>query len=272
MMSFSGFETEVGAFRQTDRAVLIDVYWLEQTEADVPTENSWLSARERLCLSGMRFAKRRVDWRLGRWTAKRALAALLNLPSDLPALANIEIRAAASGAPEVVLLNQTSPLTISISHRAGTAMCAVALSEVNIGCDLEMIEPRTDAFVTDYFTTNEQALVERAAAEERPLLITLLWSAKESALKALRLGLRLDTNCLDVSFEDALTQQDQEGWQGPFPGPLLTADLEAWRALRVRYTGGQVFSGWWRYAGDLVRTVVSVPPPLPPVRLPSLSA
>ena len=29
----------------------MDVYWLEQTEADVPAENQWLSAREMLRLA-----------------------------------------------------------------------------------------------------------------------------------------------------------------------------------------------------------------------------
>ena len=56
-------------------------HWLEQTEADLPAANDWLSAGERLRLDGMRFAKRHADWRLGRWTAKRALAAYLNLPT-----------------------------------------------------------------------------------------------------------------------------------------------------------------------------------------------
>jgi hypothetical protein len=36
----------------------------------VPAENDWLSAIEGVCLNSMRFAKRRNDWRLGRWTAK----------------------------------------------------------------------------------------------------------------------------------------------------------------------------------------------------------
>ena len=78
----------------------MDVCWLEQTEADVPAENDWLNASEAARLNAMRFAKRRADWRLGRWTAKRALAVCLNLPFDRRALAGIEIRSAPSGAPE----------------------------------------------------------------------------------------------------------------------------------------------------------------------------
>lgn len=182
----------------------MNVYWLEQTDADVPAENQWLSAGEILFLGRLRFAKRRNDWRLGRWTAKHALAPCLNLPCDPRALANIEIRAATSGAPEAFLFNQTAPVTISLSHRAGTAMCAVALSGPGIGCDLEIIEPRSHAFIADYLTAGEQALVSRTPVEERPLLVNLLWSAKESALKALRVGLRLDTTSVDVSLVDEL--------------------------------------------------------------------
>ena len=52
----------------------MELYWLEQTYADVPAENDWLSANEAVRLNTMRFARRRSDWRLGRWTAKNALA------------------------------------------------------------------------------------------------------------------------------------------------------------------------------------------------------
>jgi hypothetical protein len=56
----------------------VDLYWLEQSEADVPAHNDWLSVRERAFLDTIRFAKRRGDWRLGRWAAKRALAVCTN--------------------------------------------------------------------------------------------------------------------------------------------------------------------------------------------------
>jgi len=241
---------------------LMNVYWLEQTEADVPANNDWLSAREAVCLNAMRFAKRRADWRLGRWTAKCALSVILDMPA-YPLFRKIEIRAAPSGAPEVLVDSQPAAVTISLSHRAGIAACAVAISSVKMGCDLEMIEPRSDAFVADYFTLEEQALFAHASAPERDRLLALLWSGKESALKALREGLRLDTRSVIVipcaaSFE-----------------------LNGWSELRVRYTGGrdaggrysgdrhsgdQVFHGWWQHADGIVRTVVGAPPPHSPLR------
>jgi len=237
----------------------MNVYWLEQTEADVPADNDWLSANEAICLSTMRFAKRRADWRLGRWTAKRALSVTLEVPARPHLLRKIEILAAPSGAPDVFFDNQPAAATISLSHRAGVAACAVAMSDVEMGCDLETVEPRSDAFVADYFTLEEQALIARAPASDRSQLLALLWSGKESALKVLREGLRLDTRSVIVI-------------------PCATSfDLNGWSQLRVRYTGGraggdlhpgnQVFHGWWQPADNFVRTVVAAPPPDSPIRL-----
>ncbi len=235
----------------------MDVYWLEQRDADVPTQDQWLSSGEILALSRLRFARRRDDWRLGRWTAKRALAACFDLQRDLLSLAKIEIRAAASGAPAAFVFNQAAPVNISISHRAGSAMCAVALSGFDVGCDLEMIERRSNAFVADYFTAREQTLVERTLVEQRPLLVTLLWSAKESALKALRVGLRLSTNCLDVDLVGGLPLHTEPFRPDFAVVPVCHVNTDGWRPLHVRYSGDRLFYGWWRHTGHMVRTVVS---------------
>jgi len=252
------------------RQKLHDVYWLEQTEADMPAENDWLSATEAIRLTGMHVAKRRTDWRLGRWTAKRALAIYLNLPGHPQALSSIEVRPAPSGAPEVFFANQPAAVTISLSHRAGTAICAVAPCGVALGCDLELIEPRSDGFIADYFTAEEQALVARAPAADRSRLLALLWSAKESTLKALRRGLRLDTRYVIVSPVDGLQGQgedEEERLENPVPafGPSCSSD--SWRPLRARCTDGQIFHGWWQRTGNLVRTLVATPPPASPILL-----
>jgi 4'-phosphopantetheinyl transferase len=229
---------------------MAEVHWLEQAIEDVPARDDWLSASEALCLEGMHVAKRRVDWRLGRWTAKRAVAACLNLASHAPALADIEIRPAPSGAPEVFLSRQPAKVAISISHSAGVAVCAVAPPSVALGCDLETTEPRSDAFVADYFTVEEQVLVARSSAGDRPRLLALLWSGKESALKALREGLRLDTRYVSVC-----------------PMPSRPGQLGDWHPLKVHLANGQVLHGWWRHAGAQVRTLVSDPATAQPILL-----
>ena len=227
----------------------MDVYWLEQTEADVPKEDNWLSAGEVRCLSGMRFVKRRTDWRLGRWTAKQALAACAHIPDRPSALAEIEVRTAPSGVPEVFVANQPAAFCLSLSHRAGLAACALARTPVDLGCDLETIEPHGQAFVTDYFTAEEQALIAQASASDQPRLVALLWSAKESALKALHTGLRLDTRSVVVHPGGTSFQGD------------------GWHSLQVRCADARAFHGWWRYADGFLRTVVANPPPSPPTLL-----
>ena len=50
-------------------------------------------------------------------------------------------------------------VTISISHRDGIAICAVTAGNVMLGCDLELVETRSTAFIADYFTKTEQELI-----------------------------------------------------------------------------------------------------------------
>jgi 4'-phosphopantetheinyl transferase len=214
----------------------MEICWLEQSESDLPVppaesgEIDWLSASERLRLTALRFPKRRADWLLGRWTAKLALVRTLKLSSTLQGLDDVEVRAAADGAPEVFLAGQPAPVAISLSHRAGLAVCALAPVDTALGCDLELVEPRSNAFVADYLSPEERYLVE---LQEKPSarwrLVNLIWSAKESALKALRAGLRLDTRSVVVS---------------PGNGPGL------WHPLHVRHDSGRVFTGWWQTHGD----------------------
>jgi 4'-phosphopantetheinyl transferase len=234
---------------------MINVYWLEQTSADVPVDHNWLSAGEILRLNGMQFRKRRTDWQLGRWTAKNAVASHLWRFGPERSLAEIEILSAPSGAPGILCANQPMEMMISLSHRDNVAVCALSSSVTSLGCDLETIEPHSDGFIRDYFTVEERrSIVDTGAPAD--LLSSLFWSAKESALKALRIGLRIDTRSVVVDLK-------QE-----------TFAADSWHALRVRLKGGKVFSGWWKQDGTLVRTVVADAAFSPPITLhiPSESA
>jgi 4'-phosphopantetheinyl transferase len=226
----------------------MNVYWLEQGEDDVPPGNDWLSASETARQHALRSAKRLADWTLGRWTAKRALAAYLNLPAQPLVLAKVEIRPTASGAPEALVDARPADVTISLSHRDGRAICAVAEFGVELGCDLEVVEPRSDAFLSDYFAAEEQVLVARGPAADQTRLVTLLWSTKESALKALHTGLRLDTRGVIVSPESSF-------------------DVNGWSPVQARYSGGRIFHGWWRQTDSIIRTLVANSPPAVPIPL-----
>lgn len=226
------------------------VYWLEQTEADMPQVESWLSPNEAALLRAMRFPKRRADWLLGRWTAKNAFAICFGCFAGPRALQEIEVRAAPSGAPEIFFRNEPSAATISLSHRAGVGVCTVAPSQVLLGCDVEIIEPHSDAFAADYFTAEEQASIAKATRVDRLRLLSLFWSGKESAMKALREGLRLDTRSMIVSLPAR---------SSPTPN--------GWNPLQVRDPKGDILHGWWCQSGNLLRTVLGSPPPDAPILL-----
>ena len=106
--------------------------------------------------------------------------------------------------------------------------------------------------MADYFTPDEQALVARTPAADQSRLLALLWSAKESALKALRCGLRLDTRRVIVSLID----------------PLESASNQvSWRRLQVSFENVQFFQGWWRESDHLLRTLVADTSSEPPIVL-----
>jgi len=229
----------------------MDIYWLEQNGSDVPPGDEWLNAGERARLDRLPVPKRRADWHLGRWTAKCAVSAYFNLPRDLEALAGIELRPAPSGRPEAFLHGRAAPVKLSLSHSGGRGMCAIVPDSAEVGCDLETVEPRSPAFLADYFTDEERELAARTPAGLRDSLLTLLWSAKESALKALGCGLRADTRSVNAA-----------------PAGFLDSPGEEWRCLSVAHLSGRTFCGWWRESGGLVRTVVAAPAPLRMIALP----
>jgi len=216
----------------------MQVHLIEQREEDVPESNDWLGERERDHFRTLTFLKRRADWRLGRWAAKCAIASLQSIPLHLDLLATIEICPLASGAPQVLLHNLPADVSISLSHRSGIAICALTANSVRLGCDLELIEPHSAAFVADYFSGEEQELMEKVASADRWRAVALLWSAKESALKVLQEGLRRDTRSVVVKA-----------------GNLSFA--ESWSSLEVHSIEGDVFHGWWRQVDGMVQTVVA---------------
>lgn len=139
------------------------------------------------------------------------------------------ILAADDGAPEVFRDDVVQPVSISISHRAGRALAVAATHPLVVGCDLELVESRSEPFVDDYFVETEREFVRMVPpGEERDVRANLVWSAKEAALKVLRTGLRRDTRSVVAAIE------------GGGPGG-------EWNRLTVVDTLSQeTIPGWWR--------------------------
>jgi 4'-phosphopantetheinyl transferase len=98
-----------------------------------------------------------------------------------------------------------------------------------------LVEPRSEAFIRDYFTPAEQAWLQEF--DESPdVIANLIWSAKESALKVLKTGLRRDTRTVQVT---------------------LGGNGDGWLPLKVVVDGRRTFPGWWRRFGVFVLSVVA---------------
>ncbi len=212
------------------------IRWLARGEHDLPGRDDWLTVGESARAAGMTMTKRRTEYLLRRWVGKHAVAAVVGLPDDLGSLARIELANLPSGAPVASIDGEAVGLDVSLSDRAGWAVCVVGEASGRLGCDLELVERRSPEFVADFLTTAEQEYVAAQPAADHDLAAASIWSAKESALKVLRTGLRRDTRSVEVVLGG-------------------TAATSGWAELAVRPVEAPVVPGWWLRAGSFVVTV-----------------
>ncbi len=226
------------------------VYWLEQSENDLPVDNDWLSANELELPSPFSVREKTHGLAPRSLDGEAGDCRLLELAK--PSLASSPESRSAPLPPaprrqwfQIWRLRSASHSAIVEALRSVPSRPLGSPWVVTWNSSSH----RADAFVADYFTPQEQSLVARAVAAERPALVTLLWSAKESALKALHEGLRLDTRSVTVDTS------------------LGAPDLSGWSPLRVRHVAGSTFYGWWRATGCRVHTIVASPMPASPICL-----
>ena len=222
--------------------------WLARGEDRLPPDLRWLTEAEARYAEGLRFTKRRTEHLLRRLTAKQAVATVLGLPTGPETLARIEVRNYPTGAPYVLVEADPCGLTVSMTDRAGWAICLVTRDRAEIGCDLELVEPRSPGFVADFLTPMEQDHVAAMPDDDaRAVAANLLWSAKESALKVLQTGLRRDTRSVEVTIH--------------------SGQVAGWTALSIRTAEGVTLPGWWRRSGSFLFTVAADRPMEPPAQL-----
>jgi 4'-phosphopantetheinyl transferase len=241
------------------------IEWLIQSTAGHPAlargiaPAGLLSEQEQQRLIELKTVKRRSDWLLGRWTAKHLIQSYIERQTGVqPLLHSLTVTNDPDGAPRIVgdwrleigncdleLKSKIQNLKLSISHCDGHAFCALSdTCGTQIGVDIERIEPRAEAFAEDYFTAHELDQLRAAPPESRDTLVTAIWSAKESALKALRLGLTVDTR--KVSCTVAPMPQAGVAWAalGVQAAPALLGERDC------------IFQGCWRQFGQYVLTMV----------------
>jgi 4'-phosphopantetheinyl transferase len=216
-----------------------------------------LHPSEQAQLDAFRVVKRRRDWLLGRWTAKHLIQQYLFATTathhSLPA---ILILPASDGAPYASLLTTpvsepASRLSLSISHSADRSFCALTDEPgATVGADIERIEPREPGFVEQFFTPAEIAAVRAAPPDQRDMLITAIWSAKEAVLKALRVGLRADTRHLTCTMANVSAL---EGSWNPFLVEFNTPGFASFQPSQL--------TCWWQTMSDFILTLACCQPP-----------
>ena len=89
---------------------------------------------------------------------------------------------------------------MSLSHRGEFAVAAVevALQGRTFGVDIDRVEPRAGSFVRAYFTEGEQAAMACPEALEHDRRVTAFWCVKEAILKALKKGLSVSADRVEV--------------------------------------------------------------------------
>lgn len=222
------------------------IYWtlVDSSQASLEDPEGFLSSSELLKFRTFRFAKRRQEWLLGRWTAKFLIKSLPAYQGYAPT--EIEILTSAEGAPYFQLPGGgAAPNVLSISHCDRYAICAVSSgTEINIGIDMEKIEARSQTFIKDYFTPQEIGWVNSQPYESRDMISTLIWSTKESMLKALRVGLRWDTRQVEICEVSGMHEK-RKGWN-----ELQLTDLQQEK---------RGWFGWWQKFGVYVITTAGFP-------------
>jgi len=199
-----------------------------------------LSGPERVFFDKLKTPRRQKEWLLGRWAGKALVRAWMRFAGHPVSAETITIAPDEDGAPFVLITGQGRlKATLSLSHRDGLALAAlVDEADAPLGADLEKVEERPQGFVDDFFTASEAALVAKATDPWR--VATEVWSLKEAALKAVRLGLRADTRRVEAVPRPSVG----EGW-GAAGVALWLPHLQAQGSAFVRDADGFVASVAW---------------------------
>ena len=146
--------------------------------------------------------KRATEWLTGRVALKKSVGRLLATSGgEVPALKQVRIVQSDLGKPAAELTHSPGvPVAeVSLSHANGLAMAVAASPGLfeGLGVDIEKVETRSEGWIGDYFTEDENRLAGNG--EERWSRLTMIWCLKEAALKALGTGLRFDLKDINVS-------------------------------------------------------------------------
>lgn len=203
------------------------VFWSLADRSEIEKENPFLSEAEQAIFDRFRFELRRNSYLAGRWVAKDLIKKALSLDN---AFCEISILNESSGKPYAIIGDIPLDGELSISHGGCWAVAALSVDGLRVGVDVEVVTPRPKSFVGDYFTSDEIEILE-CRLENYDRAVTLIWSAKEAMLKALGLGLRLDTRRVWVDSYNNPKEGNPEGWNRLTLGTIDDTWSGYWRQI-----------------------------------------
>ncbi|MFN3201150.1 MAG: SDR family NAD(P)-dependent oxidoreductase [Bradymonadia bacterium] len=220
-----------------------------------------LTPEERAEWARLRHPDRRMDWLAGRMAAKSLVCDYVrDFMGQGIDPERVQITRTEAGQPVVRFHPPEKapgrPPALTISHSSGTALAVLALSpNLRPGVDIERVQPRSEAFIADYFTEAEAAL-EIPGAISRDERITALWALKEAVTKALGTGLAVSTS--DITIESITPTREGNTLEGQAQISLKGDALRAYDALE-----GQALTATVTLVGAFARALVCLTSELP---------
>lgn len=204
-----------------------------------------LSQFERAALTRQKLSPAALAyWLAGRIAVKDAMRLFLN---DELCMADVEIEVDARGKPCARIDAEAGP-SVSIAHKEFKAVAVAADSNAydSVGIDIEIFGPMDPGLREDAFTSDELALLERAAEEtDEPLDHWCLsaWSAEEALGKALGRGVLGGPRSVEIMAIDTNTGKISMALRGPMAKafPTLAAHdgqqplIDAYRRVHGDY-------------------------------------
>ncbi len=160
--------------------------------------DKYFSLEEQAEYSRFKVIKRQYEWISSRIISKKMIKQILK--GEKLNLPDIRIKKEETGQPYIYISGQGRlEGKFSLSHSNGYVFCGYSPSkELIFGLDLEKIEVRSLEFVQDYFTSREIERYQSLDGNDKEEYTTMVWSAKESVLKTLGLGLSIDTRKVEI--------------------------------------------------------------------------
>ena len=175
-----------------------DVVHIWHSSLDVSKEErehfySLLSEDEKVCAGKFYFEKARDYFIAGRGLLRILLGEYLGLKP-----AGIQFNYEPQGKP--ILTGES--FQFNISHSEGMGVFAFCLNH-RVGVDVEHIRPlvNMDDLAKKFFTANESALISSLVGEEKQNIFYMIWTCKESCLKASGAGMSIPLDQVEVKFE-----------------------------------------------------------------------